>query len=296
MAMRLARLVAAAVACAVLAPADGARATPAADELIVYAAGDNDLYEVSAAGGAPIQLTSGDDLDQLPAWSPDHERIAFTRQAGTGWLRLYTMNATGTDVKRITSGRCDAFAPSWSPSGQRIAFIQDCHYVQRVAVLNLGTSRVRRVTPGWNVAWSPNGRWLAVVDNDRHHLPATYLVHPDGTHRHRLAAASVGRFASPDWSPDGSWVAVQVITRTGGKYKSDIGMVHPNGRGYQRLTAQHAGEDSWPKWSPDGTRLVFVRSAIDSTGHEAYSHLLVLRLADKGVQPLAVADGYMPDW
>jgi TolB protein len=55
-----------------------------------------------------------------PRWSPDGQRIAYTRYDASG-ADLYVMQANGSEVKRLTSDS-QSFSPSWSPDGSRIAF------------------------------------------------------------------------------------------------------------------------------------------------------------------------------
>jgi Tol biopolymer transport system component len=84
---------------------------------------------VSAAAAGPqttpfgTQLTSGEPMDQDPAWSPDSKQIAFTSQPTPGGLRsIFVMAATGGTSRQLTTEPIDGVAPSWSPDGTQIAF------------------------------------------------------------------------------------------------------------------------------------------------------------------------------
>lgn len=74
------------------------------------------LYSVEAHPGAkPVDFGEGSN----PSWSPDGERIVFSRSEGDGQCTIYTASADGQGKpSRLTSG-CD---PDWSPDGTRIAF------------------------------------------------------------------------------------------------------------------------------------------------------------------------------
>ena len=62
-----------------------------------------------------------------------------------------------------------------------------------------------------------------------------------------------GFFVEPDWSPDGSQLAVTVATG----YDIDIFLYAKDGSGRQNIS--NAGSyDLWPRWSPDGRYLSFV--------------------------------------
>lgn len=62
----------------------------------------------------------GDGID--PEWSPDGQRLVFSRNVG-GWWHIFTIDArSGSQVVQVTTGESDNLFPSWSPSGDRILF------------------------------------------------------------------------------------------------------------------------------------------------------------------------------
>jgi len=62
-----------------------------------------------------------------------------------------------------------------------------------------------------------------------------------------------GFFSEPDWSPDGSQLAIALETG----YSLDIFTVARDGATFRNLT-NHGSNDVWPSWSPDGRYLLFV--------------------------------------
>jgi Tol biopolymer transport system component/C-terminal processing protease CtpA/Prc len=60
-----------------------------------------DLYRISAAGGAAMQLTFHEAHDYMPVWSHDGKTIAFASDR-YGNFDVFTMNAMGGDAQRIT--------------------------------------------------------------------------------------------------------------------------------------------------------------------------------------------------
>ncbi len=93
------------------------------------------IYEVSASGGAPTQLSfPGADSEGMPyedlepAWSPDGARILFVSDRGdpaesVDELDLWVMNADGSDVRRVTNTPSrDERDPAWSPDGRHIVY------------------------------------------------------------------------------------------------------------------------------------------------------------------------------
>jgi Tol biopolymer transport system component len=89
---------------------------------VVYGAeteGNFDVFLQSTTSGAnPVNLTkdSADD-DDMPAFSPDGERIAFRSSRDGGGI--FVMGRTGEAVKRLTRV---GFNPAWSPDGRQIVF------------------------------------------------------------------------------------------------------------------------------------------------------------------------------
>jgi hypothetical protein len=111
----------------------------------------------------------------------------------------------------------------------------------------------RRVVAGSPVAWSPNGRKIAVD------------INPLGLHVVDVATGAAtlvfpGTFWTfGDWAPDGRRLALTVQSRR--IDKEDIRVVNADGtRRYDPTRTPKRSSDFTPVWSPDGRRLAFVRT------------------------------------
>jgi dipeptidyl aminopeptidase/acylaminoacyl peptidase len=83
---------------------------------------------IDLSGGAdPRQLTSTDEDDTSPAWSPDGTKIAFnrTRPSAGGsapFSDVWVLDIASGAEKNLTDGAGPCFGPSWSPDGTTLAY------------------------------------------------------------------------------------------------------------------------------------------------------------------------------
>ncbi|HMM42436.1 MAG TPA: hypothetical protein PKA95_11080 [Thermomicrobiales bacterium] len=121
---------------------------------------------------------------------------------------------------------------------------------------------------GESVAWSPDGRYIAVGSSHGHadDYPQIYLVAADGSGSTQLTDASNPPTATqsigsggPVWSPDGSQIAFTVSKLSGA---NDIYVMNVDGSDMRRLEAGD-GRKYEPGWSPDGTLIAFSNDAQD---------------------------------
>jgi Tol biopolymer transport system component len=127
---------------------------------------------------------------------------------------------------------------------------------QGIFLVDPATSHRRRL-PGTEsaavLAWSPDGRTLALE------LPAkllgvdVYTIRSDGTDLRLVAKNAYG----PSWSPDGK--RLLLAHALGNQSRVDLVTVRPDGEGAERLARETGGVFS-PVWSPTGKRIAFLGS------------------------------------
>lgn len=82
--------------------------------------GTPQVWVVDAAGGAPKQITQGNDPVGSVAWSPVEDRIAYDVARGGGFnAQIFYSKPDGSDSQRITSGgKEDNFSGNFAPDGR----------------------------------------------------------------------------------------------------------------------------------------------------------------------------------
>jgi Tol biopolymer transport system component len=79
-----------------------------------------------------------------------------------------------------------------------------------------------------------------------------WTIHVDGTGLKPFMTSTDGhRFGSPDWSPDGKWIAYDTWPNGLGFDASQVAVARADGS-----EARIIGPGAMPSWSPDGTHLV----------------------------------------
>jgi TolB protein len=222
----------------------------------------SEIYVLDVATGELARLTSNNDVDHIPSWSPDGLRIAFTSNRSDNY-DIYTMRADGSDQQLLIGlPAWDDYA-RWSPDGGRVAFVTtdqlDGVWNSEVFVMTIGGGR-QRVT--FNSArdewpsWSPDGEWLA-ASSDRDGAMDIYISRADGSEVINLTDGPEESI-QPAWSPDGEWIA---FARGGSSGETgdttDIWIGRRDGSEFRQLTTD--GFALGPAWSPDGRYVVYSR-------------------------------------
>jgi Tol biopolymer transport system component len=198
------------------------------------------VFDVGA--GNPIGLTGGASgvLDGYPSWLPDGSQIAFHRfYLSQNREEIWVMGSDGSNQHWIG---IEGGSAKWSPDGVRLIYHSvrgDSYDLFVCSADGTDEDRLTSTSSGeLSPAWSPDGRRVAftfVDSNINHHV---FVMDLDGANLHEVAEGG-----APQWSPDGSLLAVH---RDG-----EIFVMGADGTGQRQVTnSAHGTRSLFPAWRP----------------------------------------------
>jgi Tol biopolymer transport system component/serine/threonine protein kinase len=223
-----------------------------------------------------IPFTSFPGTEDYPSFSPDGNQVAFAWDGEKGDNTDIYVKQVGTEaLARLTTNPAVDQVPSWSPDGRYIAFIRMTQEESGLYLMPSLGGTERRITdlniPRWGFlglmgapAWSPDGDWLAVSNQNSSTEPQSiFLLGREAGEKRKLTSPHTGSLGDvqPSISPDGKTVA---FIRYGIGDVNDVYLVSVARGEPRRLTFENANLSS-PTWTPDGRNILF-RSGISNTG------------------------------
>ena len=233
-----------------------------------------------AAVGAPPrvrELAAGAEFEWGPALSPDGQQIAFVLNGeGQDDHDIYVQLVDEATPRRLTANPAFDYSPVWSPDALRIAFLRDTPDGTEILVvpagggverrLHVSQARCRFPVRGMarqfcGVAWSPNGKFLAITDRESPKSPSSiFLLDVETRVRRKLTTPPAGEFGDgvSAFSPDGRALA---FARSRFTYQSDIYILPLSESGEPSGEAQQITSDNLMicgiDWTADGRGVLF---------------------------------------
>jgi Tol biopolymer transport system component/predicted Ser/Thr protein kinase len=237
------------------------------------------LREAPAPAPVLKPLTSDPGREYHPSFSPEGTQVAY---AWNGEKQdnfdIYVKLIDSGARLRLTTDAADEYSPAWSPDGRWIAFLRALpggrNGVFLISPLGGPERKLAEIrTPGmWWVevqgpylAWSPDSKWLALVDQSSPAEPyALFLLSVETLERRRLTSPQAPLFGDLDaaFSPDGHTLA---FVRHPGWGSGDLYLLpltadlRPGGEP-KRLTSETRFAANLI-WMPGGREIVFISGA-----------------------------------
>lgn len=276
---------------------------------IVYAAQNEqnglDLWEIDRQGNqARLLLPCQADWCINPAYSPDGEKIAYSRRQTNqegfepGVPRVWIFDrATGSTDPLYTDANIGGFNPVWSPDGTRLAFFDGLNLGVRILELSSKADFLLESQSGMVGEWSPDGRQFLYLDYQSGEAMPHVIVNRVDVQTRQVQPLLGGEadpldYSVPVWSPDGRDLAVALRSLSGSPSKQ-LWIISLKDLQRQSITSDQLFTHASYHWSPDAQMLVFQRLELGASASRP--QVAVWMRSSGRIMPLA-EDSFQPRW
>jgi Tol biopolymer transport system component len=212
-----------------------------------YAANKNgfahEVFVANADGSNPRKLAVGD----CPDWSADDKQLLIDTWIQPGFV-TEVVNVDGSGRERLGKGS----SPRWSPDGSQMVILRattplviDLASDEELTIFDRPLAKL-----GEAVAWSPDGKFLALFGQPTERDPMQLLiVSAQGTSTSERARLHRFTGSVLNYSPDGK----QLVFDSAGL----IQVVDVEGDAQPRVLPGQKGRNLDAHFSPDGKQIVF---------------------------------------
>ena len=210
---------------------------------------NSDVWMVSMDGKENLQMTSTEDGESTPRWSPDGKYLSFLASRNADkQAQIWLMDRRGGEAKKLTDTKGDIGEYTWSPDGKKIALsILDQDFTDTSKT----KTRLPYVMDRYQFKKDKDG-W---IENRFNHL---YIFDIDTKKMDTLTKGNFNE-TSPQWSPNGKQLAF-VSNRSADPDRNendDIFIMNAEKSATAKKLTDWPGADRNPKWSPDGETIAY---------------------------------------
>jgi dipeptidyl aminopeptidase/acylaminoacyl peptidase len=215
------------------------------------------LWLVRTDGSRHRKLTSGDDRQSSPQWSPDGTRIAFV-SGGDDGTEIYVYWVETGESARLTQLERSPRDLAWSPDGRLIAFSM----LVPEAPPKLASMPPRPEGAQWAEAPRVETRVRHEADGRGHLEPGyqhLFLVPADGGTPRQITSGDF-HHRGPVWNPDGRSMLFSANRSVDWEYERRESEVYSVSVADGRVTqlTNRDGPDTSPAVAPDGAVIAYV--------------------------------------
>ena len=220
--------------------------------------GNDEIYKMNADGSNQQRLTNSPEAESNGKWSPDNQKILYSKSINSMTNQIWTMNADGSNQTIISDAAGYNSPYGWSPNGQKILFTKGSSINgsdTRIWTMNADGSNKVQLTNTSMIdhipSWSPDGGKIAFGRCDTSFVCDIFTMNADGSNQTNLTPDNPNDDDAPKWTPNGSKIVFgRQTSADNGDY--NVYVMNADGTNKQSLTNDPVQTYSPSAVSPNG--------------------------------------------
>jgi tricorn protease len=208
--------------------------SPSGERALFQARGN--VYTVPAEHGPIRQLTRTSGVaERYPSWAPDGSKIAYFSDASGAYnLTMTTPDGQGGPGRLTSFDTGFRYQPQWGPNSDNVVFVNHARQIRLAAangaLTTIDTLRQRShgELAGFEVSWSPNGRWITYSRGLENGHDGVFLYDTEVDARYRVTSNFYNN-SQPVFGPMGRYLFLTTDRHHEPVYSGvDNSFVYPN--------------------------------------------------------------------